>query len=172
MSGDQGEGFEGFVLARSAALLRFAYLLTGDAGLAEDLVQEALIKVHRQWARISVLEGPEAYVRRIVSNEFVSWRRRRRSRETPSEVPERADPSDRSAGFVEREALWSALQVLPPRQRAVVVLRYYEDLSDAEIAGVLRCAVGTVRSLQSRALTTLRARADVHDWTVTRRGEA
>jgi RNA polymerase sigma-70 factor (sigma-E family) len=158
--GEQERSFEAFVASRGSALLRFAFMLTHDRGRAEDLVQDALVKLHRRWDRVASAEQPDAYVRRVVTNEFLSWRRRRSSSETPGVIPATriADPS---AAVDERDAMWRALAVLPPRQRAVLVLRFYEDMPDAQIAAVLECALGTVASLASRGLATLRAQ----DWT-------
>ncbi len=154
-------GFEEFVLARTPALLRFGYLLTGDAARAEDVLQEALLKVHRHWTRLVSTGTPEAYVRRTMVNEYVSWRRLRSSREQPAEIPDEPTSEAPEAGLAERDALWRAMARLPRRQRAVLVLRFYEDLPESEIAAVLGCASGTVRSLATRALHTLRSDPDV-----------
>jgi RNA polymerase sigma-70 factor (ECF subfamily) len=170
MSGRDGAQFEEFVVARTPALLRLAYVLSGDAALAEDLVQEALIKAHAHWSRISVMEGPDPYVRRMISNEYVNWRRRRRAGEIPSDVTEVPGRTEASSEVVEREALWSALRLIPPRQRAVLVLRYYEDLREAEIAEILGRTGSTVRSLQSRALQTLKSRLASDEGAAMRKG--
>ena len=138
-------------------------MLCIDAGLAEDLVQEVLIKAHAGWGQIEGLDHPDAYVRRMIVNEFVSWRRKW-SRvipfatvEHPVQVPDHAD------GYGERDALLRRLVRLPARQRAVIVLRYYGGLTDAEIAQELDCAVGTVRSIASRAVSALRLQTnDAH----------
>ena len=154
----QGAGFEefdGFVVERGPALLRFAFLLTGDAPLAEDLVQEALIKVCRRWDRGVRVAYPDAYTRRVVLNEFVSWRRRRSSSEVVGDVLDRT-LGDEVDELVERDVVWRALGRLPRRQRSVLVLRYYEALPDGEIASLMGCAEGTVRSLASRAFEALR----------------
>ncbi|MGO4596442.1 SigE family RNA polymerase sigma factor [Terrabacter sp. 2RAF25] len=147
--------FEEFVRSRGPALLRYAHLLCGDAGRAEDLVQDALVKVHRRWSASADLTTPFAYTRRAVTNEYLSWRRRLANHELPSMVPDRAvaPAGDRVA---DRDLVWSVIRDLPRRQRVVVVLRYYEDLGDREIAGVLGVAEGTVRSLASRAFAALR----------------
>ena len=152
---DQVQGFDHFVGACGPALLRFAYLLTGNRSLAEDLVQDALIKAHRRWSVHGRVDFPEAYVRRIVVNEFLSWRRRRASREVVGPVPEQAH-RDEFQPLVERDAVWRVLAELPRRQRSVLVLRYYEAMPDGEIAMLLGCAEGTVRSLATRAFATLR----------------
>ena len=148
-------GFDDFVVMRSPRLLRTAYLLTHDWALAEDLVQTALARAWEAWHRI---EGdPEPYVRRIIVNSYASWWRRRWTGELPTEVlPERAHPGDAHSGVDERDRLWRALRQLPRRQRAVLVLRYFEDMSEAEIADALGCSLGTVKSQASRALAKLR----------------
>jgi RNA polymerase sigma-70 factor (sigma-E family) len=145
-------GFEEFVAARRAALLRTAYLLTGSHADAEDLVQVALVKVVPHWNRIA--DRPEPYVRQALARESVSRWRRRRWRETSSgQLQERAA----SAPDVDqRLALQQALGSLAPRQRAVIVLRYYEDLTEKETASVLGVAVGTVKSQARDGLARLR----------------
>ena len=146
----EGPGFDAFVLGRSQALLRTAYLLVQDEGRAEDLLQTALTKAWFAWSRI---EDPEAYVRRILVTTSASWWRRRWTRETPShEIPDRAAADDPRTD----QDLWVALGHLPPRQRAVIVLRYLEDRSEAETADLLGCAVGTVKSQCAKALAKLR----------------
>lgn len=151
----QDADFDAFVIARGPTLLRFGYVLTADAHLAQDLVQEALIKAHRRWLHAAA-DHPEAYVRRIMVNQLLSWRRRRSSGEIAGALPDLPAP-DAIATLGERELVWGVLSALPRRQRAVLVLRYYEDLADAEIATLLGCAEGTVRSLASRAFATLRS---------------
>lgn len=153
------EAFEEFVFARMPALLRTAYLLTGDHHDAEDLVQTALVKSVPHWRRI---EGdPEPYVRRVLVHENISRWRRRRWREHPTEVlPERpmggaAAESD-DGGAADRLALRAALAALAPRQRAVIVLRYYEDLTERETAVLMGVSVGTVKSQARDALVRLR----------------
>ena len=146
--------FDSFVAARSAALLRTAYLLTRDHAQAEDLLQTALTKAWFSWGRIS--GEPEAYVRKILVNTFASWWRRKWNGELATEeLPERgvADTADASGSSHD---LWQALGRLPRRQRAVVVLRYFEDLTETETADVLGCSVGNVKSQCSRALSKLR----------------
>jgi RNA polymerase sigma-70 factor (sigma-E family) len=152
------DGFDEFVAARSTGLLRTAYLLTHDLGLAEDLLQTALAKAWFSWERI---EGrPEAYVRRILVNTYSTWWRRKWNGEVPSEelpeTPLHAARAGEAARADDRTDLWQALGRLPRRQRAVVVLRFYEDLSEAETAELLGCSVGTVKSQASRALAKLR----------------
>ncbi len=146
-------GFEQWVAARRPALMRTAYLLTGDPHDAEDLVQTSLIKVVPHWARVAA--DPEAYVRQVLVTANVSRWRRRRWREVHTDaLPDRAGASPATD---DRLALRDALAQLAPRQRAVVVLRYYEDLTERQTAEVLGVAVGTVKSQARDALTRLRA---------------
>ena len=146
--------FDEFVAARSGRLLWTAYLLTRDHGLAEDLLQTALTKAWFAWSRID--GDPEAYVRKVVVNTYSSWWRRKWNGEHPSdELPETAT-ADHAAGSSESHDLWQALGRLPRRQRAVVVLRYFEDLTEAETARILECSVGTVKSQTSKAFAKLR----------------
>jgi RNA polymerase sigma-70 factor (sigma-E family) len=148
------EGFEEYVAARRGALLRTAYLMTGSHEDAEDLVQAVLIKVVPHWRRIA--DHPEPYVRKVLARESVSRWRRRRWREVHTDrVPE--TPVDGPSA--ERVALQRALARLPPRQRAVIVLRYYEDLTEAQTARTLGISVGTVKSQARDALARLRAEA-------------
>jgi len=150
-------GYEEFVAARSPRLLRVAFLLTRDWALAEDLLQTALMKAWFAWSR---LDGePEAYVRKIIATTYTSWRRRRWTGEVShAEMPERAMP-DGLAAVDDRFGLWPALGRLPKRQRAVLVLRFFEDLTEAQTAEALGISVGTVKSQASKALVKLRADA-------------
>jgi RNA polymerase sigma-70 factor (sigma-E family) len=150
--------FEEFVVARGHALLRFAYLLAGDRHLAEDLVQEALLRAHRRWSTIHSREGPEPYLRKAVLRAFLSWRRRRVSTELAvADVPDRPDRDRLDDRTVDRDEMWLLLRQLPRAQRAVLVLRYYEDLPDADIADLLGCSPATVRVHAFKALGRLRA---------------
>ncbi|MFF0150234.1 SigE family RNA polymerase sigma factor [Micromonospora sp. NPDC005203] len=161
------EQFREFVAARSAALLRTAYLLTGDWATAEDLLQTALTKTYLAWKRLGGIEAVESYARRVMVNTSTSWWRRRWHGERPTEVlPERAGV-DEISQQLDRDLLWRHLRELPSRQRAVLVLRYYEDLSEAQTAALLNISPGTVKSQSSRALATLRRRmgADTPDLT-------
>jgi RNA polymerase sigma-70 factor (sigma-E family) len=140
-------------------LFRLTYAISGDAGQAEDAVQSALVKAYASWGRVTAAERPEAYVRRMAVNELLGIRRRGWWRsERPGPVPDAvaADPGEHHV--VERDELWRALQSLAPRQRAVLVLRYYEDLSEQQIADTLGCSRGTVKSQASDALAALRRR--------------
>ncbi|MEE6259476.1 SigE family RNA polymerase sigma factor [Plantactinospora sonchi] len=152
------EEFREFVAARSAALLRTAYLLAGDWATAEDLLQTALTKTYLAWRRLGEIEAVEPYARRVLINTATSWWRRRWHGERPTEIlPERPAP-DQIETQLERDRLWRHLQALPVRQRAVLVLRFYEDLSEAQTAAMLNISPGTVKSQTSRALNTLRRR--------------
>jgi RNA polymerase sigma-70 factor (sigma-E family) len=153
--------FREFVAGRSTALLRTAYLLVGgDWALAEDLLQAALLKTYLSWGRIRDKQAVEAYTRTILATTATSWWRRRSSGERATgQLPEGIDP-DRTAGVDDRDQLWRIVRALPPRQRAVLVLRFYEDCSEAEIARTLGLSVGTVKSHTSRALASLRVALD------------
>jgi RNA polymerase sigma-70 factor (sigma-E family) len=152
------EEFREFVAARSAALLRTAYLLSGDWATAEDLLQTALTKTYLAWKRLGEIEAVEPYARRVLINTAMSWWRRRWHGEHPTEVlPERAVPDGHDARL-DRDEIWRCVQTLPARQRAVLVLRFYEDLSEAQTAHLLGVSVGTVKSQCARALGSLRRR--------------
>jgi RNA polymerase sigma-70 factor (sigma-E family) len=148
------DGFEDYVRGRSTALLRTAYLLTGDRGHAEDLLQSVLTTVARRWSTIS--QSPDAYVRRALANAAQNRWRRRRWPETTLDR-DHASPQDAVAVVDLRDELVRGLRKLPGRQRAVLVLRYFEDLSEQETAATLGCSVGTVKSQSSRGLSRLRA---------------
>ena len=155
--------FAGWMAARQGALVRTAYLLTGSQHAAEDLVQTTLTRLYLAWDRIADREHVDAYARRALVNEHRSaWRRARRRPEVLSDaVPESPLAPDEYDG--QREAVWQFVQGLPPRQRAVIVLRYYEDLSEAEIADLLGISTGTVKSQASRALASLRDRVPTRE---------
>jgi RNA polymerase sigma-70 factor (sigma-E family) len=155
--------FEEFAGHRIPGLLRYAVLLTGDPELARDVVQDALIRTLVKWRRVSAADDPYAYVRAIVTNEFLARRRRRGVRTVPLtfdalDGPVAPEPFDDPAD------LWERLAGLPRQQRAVLVLRYYESLTDAEIADVLRCRPATVRAYAARALATLRVQLSEPTW--------
>lgn len=148
---DGAVSFDAFVAARSQALVRTAYLLTRDHALAEDLVQTALAKAWFHWSRIRE-DSPEPYVRRILVTTYATWWRRRWNGEIPTaDLPEAS-----TAHGDDRLDLWDAIGRLPRRQRAVIVLRYYEDLSEAETARLMGSTVGTVKSQTAKALAKLR----------------
>jgi RNA polymerase sigma-70 factor (sigma-E family) len=154
MSTDQD--FADFVGARWGSLYRLAYLLAASPGGAEDLLQTTLEKAYMNWGRIGRMDYAEAYVRRMLVNTLLSGRRRAWTRERPTDrVPERAGDLE-DVPVLDRSLLWPLVCALPDRQRAVIVLRYYEDLSEAQIADVLGCAPGTVKSQASAGMAALR----------------
>lgn len=158
---EAGGSLDDLVRVHLPGLLRYATVLTGDEHTAADLVQEVLLRAHVRWHRIALMERPDLYLRRMVTNEHLSWRRRWHTRTIRPAADEvlaahagRAD--DHAHGLAEEDAMWRRLAGLPPRQRTVLVLRYYEGLADAEIAAVLGTTPATVRSHASRALVSLR----------------
>ncbi|NYF54897.1 SigE family RNA polymerase sigma factor [Micromonospora purpureochromogenes] len=154
--------FEEYVSSRGPALVRLARLLTGDEHRAEDLTQDVLARAYVHWRRIARADHPDVYVRRMLVNANTSWWRRRSSRElATSEFAERAHRGDLGGEAAERDELWRLILALPDRQRAVLVLRYYEDLDYATIGQILDCSPVTVRTHAMRALTQLRERYGV-----------
>jgi RNA polymerase sigma-70 factor (sigma-E family) len=154
---EEPEGFRAFVTARSPALLRSAWFLTGDEAAAEDLVQTALMKTWTKWPRIVRQDAPEAYVRRVMVSTYLTGRRRRWHRERPTAiVPDIAEPTDAYAAVDLRTSMFSALSALPARRRAVVILRYFDDLTEAQTADIMGCSVGTVKSQTAKAFAALR----------------
>jgi RNA polymerase sigma-70 factor (sigma-E family) len=150
-------GFEEYVRFRGQSLRNFAYLVCGDRQLGEDLVQEVLVKAHRRWSRIEA-DQPDRYLRTALVRRHVSWLRLRRSAEQPGPVPDdRPVPGDFAVEHADRDDLWSRLGTLTRAQRAVLVLRFYEDLDDHRIGEVLRCSPSTVRVHAARGLARLRA---------------
>jgi RNA polymerase sigma-70 factor (sigma-E family) len=153
------DSFSEYVTARGTALLRFAYVLCGDRHLAEDLVQDVLARMHRRWRQVEATEAPDAYIRKSIVNEYLSWRRRLSNRELVfSELPEprRSSGPDTAAETVARDEMWRLLATLPRTQRVVLTLRFYEDMSFDEIAAVLGSASSTVRVHASRGMAKLR----------------
>lgn len=150
--------FDEFVRARGPALLRYGYVLTGNADDAADLVQEALLKLSDSWKRVRNKDNPEAYVRTTMARQHVSWWRRRRREHLTNDLPEGSYTDVHALG-----ELWKELASLPRRQRVVLVLRYYEDLSDQEIAELLGISRGTVRSQAFHALNALRVKPSVRE---------
>ena len=162
MSETADEAFAQFVRARGASLMRYGFLLSGNEADAADLLQDALIGLRGKWSRIRRQEAVEAYVRRSMARQYIRiWRRRRREHlvGTP---PDLAAPQDPFAHVEADDTIWAALRDLGRRQRAVLVLRYYEQLDDDEIAVLLGIAKSTVRSQAARGMETLRARLDAH----------
>jgi len=149
--------FDEFVQTRGWALLRFAYVLSGDSYLGEDLVQEVLARMHRRWPKVAAMDSPEAYVRTAIVRQFLSWRRRRSAGEAIlAEVPEPSAADEPQHRVVVQDQMWRLLAGLPRSQRAVLVLRFYCDLPDEQIAALLNCGESTVRSQASRALAKMR----------------
>lgn len=159
---DRDADFAAYMAARRMPLLRTAYLLTGDRHTAEDLVQVAFAKLYLSWDRVQRRQLLDGYLRRILINENSSlWRRAFKRREVVTDSLPEAAVMDRHDGG-ETEALWHFVETLPRRQRAVIVLRYYEELSEAEIAEALGVSVGTVKSQASRAIASMRSRVQDH----------
>jgi RNA polymerase sigma-70 factor (sigma-E family) len=151
------EGFRDYVAARQRGLLRAAWLMTGDWHAAEDLVQAALVRVWPRWTRVVAAGDPDAYVRRVLVNVYLSARRRRWRGEYPTgALPDPPSGADEFASVDLRDAVARALSALGRRQRAVVVLRYFNDLPEVQVAAVMGCSVGTVKSQSAKALAKLR----------------
>jgi RNA polymerase sigma-70 factor (sigma-E family) len=151
--------FDDFARGQLPRLLRYAVMLTGDRELAQDLVQDVLVSVHRQWRRVCAADPPDRYVHTMLTRAFLSWRRRWAVRSiglTATGSAEGEPVRDHAGPVVDREYVWRRLAALPRQQRAVLVLRYYERLTDREIATTLGCAESTVRGYASRALAGLR----------------
>ena len=155
--------FREFMQARWPTMVRLAYGLTGDQGHAEDVAQTAFARAYASWPRISRTGNPDAYVRQIVINENRNRFRKRRVTERLTDSPPDYGAADATGEADERSALIAALQRLGPKQRAVVVLRYWMDLTEAEAAAALNCSIGTVKSQASRALATLRQSTELVD---------
>ena len=153
--------FECFVAAQWRPMLRAAWLLSGNWAAAEDLVQSALAQVWARWAQVSSADEPAAYVRRMLTHQYLGQQRRRSSAELPTDVVPESPAPDAAAAIDQRLALVRALDELPPQQRAAVVLRYFQDLSLEQTASALGCTVGTAKSQTSRALAKLRRSAHV-----------
>ena len=150
--------YEEYTSERLQALLRYVLMLTGDPHTAADIVQDTMILVQCKWRLVARADSPDRYVKRMLTNAFLDWRRGTWVRRVVlrAELDEPAPAPDHAEESAERDRVWTLLATLPRRQRAAVVLRYYEGLADAEIADVMGCAVGTVRGYISRALATLR----------------
>jgi RNA polymerase sigma-70 factor (sigma-E family) len=162
----EDEEFRDFMASRWPGLVRLGYGLTGDRGLAEDLAQSALAKAYAAWPRVRRADDPDAYVRRILINTNSNRFRKRRVAEHSAEYLPETGVADAAEAVGQRSLLIAALMELPPRQRAVVVLRYWEDLSEAQVASIMGCSVGTIKSQASRALARLRTSAQLVEGTL------
>lgn len=157
---DSGGDFEEFVRAKRGALVRSAYLLTGDPYLAEDLVQSALARTHRSWSRLTDPANAEAYTRKVMYHLQVSWWRRNRVAESMTDAAPEPRPTGgpgEATGLTNRMTIHGALRKLSAKQRAVLVYRYFEDRSEAETAELMGVQIGTVKSQTAKALVRLRA---------------
>jgi RNA polymerase sigma-70 factor (sigma-E family) len=159
--------FTEFAATRLPRLLRYAVMLTGDRELAQDIVQEVLAKAQLRWRKVAGADSPDAYVRQMVLNEYLSWRRRwavRHVQAAGERLVELVDrhgvTRDHADAIVDADELWNRLATLPRKQRAVLILRYYEQLDDDEIAVLLGCARVTVRSNASKAMKALRLQSE------------
>ncbi len=146
MQRSEEDRFTEFVRASSASLFRTAYLMTGDYQRAEDVLQSALVRVYQRWPRVAAMAEPEAYARKVVVSQAASWWRKRSSHESPLVLRDEPSWDGRVEAVPEHERVWRAVLSLPRRQRAVTVLRYYADMSEAQIAETLGMAPGTVKS--------------------------
>ena len=167
MDGASEQSYCDYVMARRPALIREAYLLVGDVHLAEDLVQTALAKAYVAWNRVAASSAPDAYVRRILINANISRHRRRRVAEVLTALP--TDRAEAPPEAMESPAVIQALMALPQRQRAAIVLRFWDDLPESAVAALMGCSVGTVRTHTARAMAKLRAHPDLRQLT-TRQG--
>jgi len=157
--------FDDYVRARGPALVRLAWLIAGDRHLGEDLAQEVLTKAYPRWNKIVAGGRPDIYLRQMLVNAHVSWRRKRSSGEVANGAArvELADRGDLGAETANRDAVWRLIRRLPPKQRVTIVLRFYEDLDDVAIADILGCSPVTVRTHSMRALATLREQIDASE---------
>lgn len=155
MRGSDEERFTEFVRAHTASLFRTAYLMTGDFQRAEDVLQAAFVRVYLHWPRVEAMEQPLGYARKVVVNQAISWWRRRSSHESLLKLRDEPAWDGRLDEVAEHERVWQAVLSLPRRQRAVTVLRYYEDMDEAQIAETLGMATGTVKSHSHAAVRRL-----------------
>lgn len=164
MNGSARSEFTEFAHSRWPSLVRLAYGLTGDRGLAEDLAQTTLVNAYASWPRVSKADDPDAYVRRIMLNSFRGGFRKRRVAEDLSESPPDKLVTDPARVHDDRASVLAAVAALPPKQREVVLLRFWLDLTEAQAAATLGCSVGNVKSQTARALAKLRVSAELADW--------
>jgi RNA polymerase sigma-70 factor (sigma-E family) len=164
LNGSARAEFAEFAHGRWSSLVRLGYGLTGDRGLAEDLAQTALANAYASWTRVRKADDPDAYVRRILLNSFRGGFRKRRVEEELSESPPDSPVADPTGAHDNRSSVLAAVAALPPKQREVVLLRFWLDLTEAQAAATLGCSVGNVKSQTARALTKLRVSAELADW--------
>ena len=164
MNGSAKAEFTEFAHSRWPSLVRLAYGLTGDRGLAEDLAQTTLVNAYASWPRVRKADDPDAYVRRIMLNSFRGGFRKRRVAEELSESPPDKFVTDPAGVHDDRASVIAAVATLPPKQREVVLLRFWLDLTEAQAAATLGCSVGNVKSQTARALAKLRVSAELADW--------
>lgn len=169
---DDGDGFDRFMAERYSALVRTAFLLTADRGHAEDLAQASLIRTYLAWDRLRDPANAERYTRTVMARLAIRWGRRRWRGERPAPPVEPEPGDDPNTAIDNADLVLRCLATLPPPQRAVLVLRYFEQRSEAEIAAILRCSPGTVKSRTARALAALRAAGVPTDDGSTLRGAA
>lgn len=169
---DDGAGFPRFMAERYPALVRTAFLLTADRGHAEDLAQASLIRTYLAWDRLHDPANAERYTRTVMARLAIRWSRRRWRGERPAAHLNPPPTQDPNTAVDDADLVVRCLATLPPAQRAVLVLRYFDQRSEAEIAGILRCSAGTVKSRAARALAALRAAGVLTDETSTTRGVA
>jgi RNA polymerase sigma-70 factor (sigma-E family) len=168
---EEPAGFDEFVAARRAALFRAAVLLTGDVHLAEDVLQATFMRVWLRWRSVSLMENADAYVQRVLVSVFLSWRRRMSWHEKPSAAIPEAVRESQTAESDSHIDLMVAIRRLPPRQRAVIALRYLLDASEAETAAAMGCSTGTVKRQTHRALGNLRVQLKKQELQESRVGE-
>ena len=164
MAGGARAEFSEFAHSRWPGLVRLGYGLTGDRGLAEDLAQATLVSAYVSWRRVRRADDPDAYVRRILVNRFRGGFRKRRVAEELGASPPDLGVVDPTAAHAERASVIAAVAALPPRQREVVLLRFWLDLTEVQVAATLGCSVGNVKSQTARALAKLRVSAELADW--------
>lgn len=164
MKGSALAEFSEFAYSRWPRLVRFGYGLTGDRGYAEDLAQTALANAYAAWSRVRKADDPDAYLRRILLNSYHSGFRKRRVAEQLSDAPPDSVIADPVGRHGDRAAVLAAVAALPPRQREVVLLRFWLDLTEVQAAATLGCSVGNVKSQTARALAKLRVSAELADW--------
>lgn len=164
MNGSARAEFTEFAHSRWPSLVRLGYGLTGDRGLAEDLAQTTLVNAYASWPRVRKADDPDAYVRRMLLNAFRGGFRKRRVTEELRDSPPDSPVTDPISAHDDRASVLAAVSALPPKQREVVLLRFWLDLTEAQAAATLGCSVGNVKSQTARALAKLRVSTELADW--------